>query len=67
LEKIMSKTNHTCNLSHDTLDDHRLLADSELDSVNGGVNGGGFLGAAAGAVVDAVFYAVVVPIIRATS
>ena len=33
----MSKTNNTCNLSHDTLDDHRPLADSELDAVTGGL------------------------------
>jgi hypothetical protein len=36
MERIMSKTNDTCNLSHNTLDDHRLLADSELDAVAGG-------------------------------
>ena len=32
----MSKTNDTSNLSHDTLDNHRPLADSELDAVAGG-------------------------------
>jgi hypothetical protein len=37
-KKIMSKTNETCNLSHDALDDHRPLADSELDAVTGGLS-----------------------------
>jgi hypothetical protein len=32
----MSKTNNTTNTCHDTLDDHRPLADSELDAVAGG-------------------------------
>ena len=32
----MSKTNDTSNLSHDTLDNHRPLADTELDAVTGG-------------------------------
>jgi hypothetical protein len=63
MEKIMSNTT-TRNLESREV---RELTAAELDSVNGGVNGGGFLGAAAGAVVDAVFYAVVVPVIRATS
>jgi len=35
----MSKTNDTRNLSHNTLDDHRLLADSELDAATGGTIG----------------------------
>jgi hypothetical protein len=35
----MSKTNDTCNLSHNTLDDHRPLGDSELDAVSGGTIG----------------------------
>jgi hypothetical protein len=33
---IMSKTNDASNLSHDTPNDHRVLADSELDAVSGG-------------------------------
>jgi len=33
---IMSKTNDASNLSHDTPNDHRPLADSELDAVSGG-------------------------------
>jgi hypothetical protein len=33
----MSKTNDPSNLSHDTLDNHRPLADSELDAVSGGL------------------------------
>jgi hypothetical protein len=42
MEKIMSKTNmhdfeDSSNLSHDTLDNHRPLADSELDTVIGGL------------------------------
>jgi type VI protein secretion system component Hcp len=34
MEKIMSKTKDTSNLA--TLEDHRPLADSELDAVTGG-------------------------------
>jgi hypothetical protein len=66
--KIMSKTDRRIKIM-DALQtsEFRELTAAELESVNGGVNGGGFLGAAAGAVVDAVFYAVVVPVIRATS
>ena len=36
MDKIMSKINDTSDLGHDTLDDHRPLADSELDAVTGG-------------------------------
>jgi hypothetical protein len=32
----MSKTNHASNLDHGALEDHRPLADSELDAVSGG-------------------------------
>jgi len=35
----MSKTNDTSNLSHNELEDHRPLADSELDAVSGGTIG----------------------------
>ncbi|MGB7455926.1 MAG: hypothetical protein WBM51_09600, partial [Pseudolabrys sp.] len=35
MEKIMSKTNDTSNLA--TLEDHRPLADTELDAVTGGM------------------------------
>jgi hypothetical protein len=38
---LMSKSNETSNLSHDTLDDHRPLADTELDAVTGGIISGG--------------------------
>ena len=37
MDKIMSKINDTSNLGHDTLDDHRPLADSELELVSGGL------------------------------
>jgi hypothetical protein len=32
----MTKTDHTLNLGNATLEDHRPLADSELDVVSGG-------------------------------
>ena len=35
----MSNTNDTSNLDHGTLEDHRPLADSELDAVSGGLFG----------------------------
>ena len=35
----MSKINDTSNLSHGTRDDHRPLADSELDAATGGTIG----------------------------
>ena len=35
MEKIMSKSNDTSKVA--TLEDHRTLADSELDAVSGGV------------------------------
>jgi hypothetical protein len=35
MEKTMKNTNDTSNISHGTLDDHRPLADSELDAVTG--------------------------------
>jgi hypothetical protein len=44
MEKIMSKTNDTSNLGDGTLDDHGMLADSELDAATGGMlylGGGG--------------------------
>ena len=44
MEKIMSKAGDTSNLSHDTLDDHRSLADSELDAVSSGSDNGAFRG-----------------------
>jgi hypothetical protein len=66
--KIISKTDRrTKIMDAQQTSEVRELTAAELDSVNGGVNGGGYLMAAAGAVVDAVFYAVVVPVIRATS
>jgi hypothetical protein len=33
----MSKTNDTSDFGHATLEDHRALADSELDAVSGGM------------------------------
>ena len=36
----MSNTNDTSNLDHGTLEDHRLLADSELEGVSGGGTNG---------------------------
>jgi hypothetical protein len=36
MEKIMSKTNDTSDFGRATLEDHRPLADSELDTVAGG-------------------------------
>ena len=59
----MSKTNDTSKLDHANLE-NRVIADSELDSVNGGLNVGGYLGSLAAVVVDAVFEAVG-PVIRA--
>jgi hypothetical protein len=44
---IMSKTNHASNLSHDTPNDHRAVADSELDAVSGGWSLNGIPGATA--------------------
>jgi hypothetical protein len=38
MEKIMSKTNDTSNIT--MLDNHRPLADSELDAVSGGMGFG---------------------------
>jgi hypothetical protein len=35
-KEIMSKTNDTSDFGHATLEDHRALADSELDAVSGG-------------------------------
>jgi hypothetical protein len=46
-EEIMSKTNDTSRPA--TLDDHRALADSELDAVTGGWLPTGIPGAAAAA------------------
>jgi hypothetical protein len=43
----MSKTNDTSNIA--TLEDHRPLADSELDAVTGGRTVGGFPSVSAGA------------------
>ena len=37
MEKIMSKTNETSNIDHNTLDDHRTVTDRELDTVTGGM------------------------------
>jgi hypothetical protein len=42
---IMSKTNDASNLSYDTPNDHRPLADSELDAVSGGWSLSGIPGA----------------------
>ena len=36
MEKIMSKTRDTSDFGRATLEDHRPLADSELDTVTGG-------------------------------
>ena len=33
----MSRTNGTSKLGHDTLHDHGMLADTELDAVSGGL------------------------------
>jgi hypothetical protein len=38
MEKIMSKTDDTSKLGHGTLEDHGILADSELDAVTGGLS-----------------------------
>jgi hypothetical protein len=35
---MSKKTDHTSNLFHATLDDHGMLADSELDAVSGGAS-----------------------------
>jgi len=40
MEEIMSKTNDTSRFA--ALEDHRSLADSDLDAVSGGWNFGGF-------------------------
>jgi hypothetical protein len=45
MEKIMSKTNDTSRLA--TLEDHRPLANSELDAVSGGWSLSGIPGAGA--------------------
>ena len=58
----MSKTNDTSKLDHANLE-NRVLADSELDSVNGGR--GNLLGAVAASVIQAVADGVVIPLIRA--
>jgi hypothetical protein len=41
---MMSKTNDTSKLGPATLDDHRALADSELDAVSGGCDSSAFRG-----------------------
>ena len=42
---MSKKTNHTSNLFHATLEDHGILADSELAAVTGGHTAGGSVGA----------------------
>jgi hypothetical protein len=63
MEKIMSKTNDTSKLDHANLE-NRALADSELNSVNGGSNPS-LLQAAAGMVITGVAEGLVLPLIRA--
>ena len=58
----MSKIDDTSKLDHANLE-NRVLADSELDSVNGGA--GSILGTAAGMVITAVAEGVYIPLVRA--
>jgi len=53
MEKSMNKTNDTSKFDHAKLEDHRLLADSELELVSGGAE------AKADPVVSAVMRAAV--------
>jgi hypothetical protein len=41
METIMSKNNDTSKLNHAALEDHGILADSELAAVTGGTNAQG--------------------------
>jgi hypothetical protein len=63
MEEIMSKTNDISKFDHANLE-NRVLADSELDGVNGGAGSPTILGYAAIAVVHAVFEGVVLPVMN---